>query len=178
MMCNRQRKYENTLVRRKKYRNFKFYCSKFERRTKIGEDHELIFYFLNSWISSDSTVHHVQSSTEWKSICCFTLNNDVWDLYKKSIDCFWRAKDVDLSRDNVDWIKLTADEKRLIKMVLAFFASSDGVFIGNLVPRFMVEVRWSRLLLFSKFKVSVFCTVYWLILISKILMRKKSIECL
>lgn len=26
-------------------------------------------------------------------------HNDVWDLYKKSIDCFRKAEDIDLSRD-------------------------------------------------------------------------------
>ena len=38
-------------------------------------------------------------------------HNDVWDLYRKSIDCFWKAEDIDLSRDYVDWVKLTVDEK-------------------------------------------------------------------
>ena len=38
-------------------------------------------------------------------------HNDVWDLYKKSIDCFWKAEDIDLSCDYVDWINLTVDEK-------------------------------------------------------------------
>ena len=28
---------------------------------------------------------------------------DVWYLYKKSIDCFRKAEDIDLSRDYVDW---------------------------------------------------------------------------
>ena len=46
-------------------------------------------------------------------------HNDVWDLYKITIDCNWKAEDIDLSRDYVDWMKLTSDEKYFKKMVLA-----------------------------------------------------------
>ena len=56
-------------------------------------------------------------------------HNDVWDLYKKSIDCFWKAEDIDLSKDYSDWLTMTADEQYFIKMVLAFFAASDGIII-------------------------------------------------
>ena len=79
-------------------------------------------------------------------------HNDVWNLYKKSIDCFWKAEDIDLSRDYVDWMKLTSDEKYFIKMVLAFFASSDGIIIENLVSRFMVEIQSSEIRAFYSFQ--------------------------
>ena len=83
----------------------------------------------------------------------FTVKHtDVWDLYKKSIDCFWKAEDIDLSRDYVDWVKLTVDEKCFIKMVLAFFASSDGLIIENLVSRFMVEIQSSEIRAFYSFQ--------------------------
>ena len=79
-------------------------------------------------------------------------HNDVWSLYKKSVDCFWKAEDIDLSRDYVDWMKLTSDEKYFIKMVLAFFASSDGIIIENLVSRFMVEIQSSEIRAFYSFQ--------------------------
>ena len=79
-------------------------------------------------------------------------HTDVWDLYKKSIDCFWKAEDIDLSRDYVDWMKLTVDEKYFIKTVLAFFASSDGIIIENLVSRFMVEIQSSEIRAFYSFQ--------------------------
>ena len=40
---------------------------------------------------------------------------DVWDLYKKSIDCFRKAEDIDLCRDYVDWVKLTDIRNILLK---------------------------------------------------------------
>lgn len=62
--------------------------------------------------------------------------NDVFDLYKRSIDCFWNVDDVDLSKDLSDWKNLNNDEKHFIKMVLAFFSSSDGIVCENLSLRF------------------------------------------
>ena len=42
--------------------------------------------------------------------------NDIWEMYKKQVDCFWRAEEVDLSRDLADWEKLNADEKKFISI--------------------------------------------------------------
>jgi ribonucleotide reductase beta subunit family protein with ferritin-like domain len=67
---------------------------------------------------------------------------DIWAMYKKQIDSFWRAEEIDFSRDLSDWNnKLTADERFFISMVLAFFLSSDGVVIENLGVRFMNEIQ-------------------------------------
>lgn len=67
--------------------------------------------------------------------------NDVWEMYKKQIDCFWIVNEVDLSKDLTDWEKLNADEKHFISMVLAFFAASDGIVQENLAVRFMNDVQ-------------------------------------
>lgn len=67
--------------------------------------------------------------------------NDVWEMYKKQIDCFWIVNEVDLSKDLMDWEKLNEDEKHFISMVLAFFAASDGIVQENLAVRFMNDVQ-------------------------------------
>lgn len=67
--------------------------------------------------------------------------NDVWEMYKKQIDCFWIVNEVDLSKDLMDWEKLNVDEKHFISMVLAFFAASDGIVQENLAVRFMNDVQ-------------------------------------
>ena len=82
-------------------------------------------------------------------------HTDVWDLYKKAVDSFWKAEDIDLSRDYADWIKMTADEQHFIKIVLAFFAASDGIIIENLVSRFMVEIQSSEIRAFYAFQNSI-----------------------
>ena len=79
-------------------------------------------------------------------------HTDVWDLYKKSVDSFWKAEDIDLSRDYSDWVKMTPDEQHFIKMVLAFFAASDGIIIENLVSRFMTEIQSSEIRAFYAFQ--------------------------
>jgi ribonucleotide reductase beta subunit family protein with ferritin-like domain len=79
-------------------------------------------------------------------------HDDVWELYKKSMDSFWKAEDIDLSRDYSDWVKMTDDEQHFIKMVLAFFAASDGIIIENLISRFMVEIQSSEIRAFYSFQ--------------------------
>ena len=79
---------------------------------------------------------------------------DVWDLYKKQVDCFWRAEEVDLSKDLVDWAKLNKDEQQFISMVLAFFAASDGIVLENLAIRFMADVQVAEVRSFYGFQIA------------------------
>ena len=67
-------------------------------------------------------------------------NLDMWQMYKRQVDCFWRAEEVDLSKDAAHWAQLTPPERHFITMVLAFFASSDGIVLENLALRFMGDV--------------------------------------
>jgi len=68
-------------------------------------------------------------------------DHDIWQLYKKMFDCMWRAEEIDLSKDMVHWEALTDNERHFIKMVLAFFAASDGIVVENLGMRFLSEVQ-------------------------------------
>ena len=81
-------------------------------------------------------------------------HNDVWEMYKRQVDCFWRAEEVDLSRDLNDWKSLSADEQKFIKMVLAFFAASDGLVLENLAVRFMGDVQLSEARAFYGFQIA------------------------
>ena len=79
--------------------------------------------------------------------------DDMWSLYKKQMDCFWRAEEIDLSKDITHWKQLTDDERFFIKHILAFFASSDGLVIENIGVRFMNEVQVSEAKAFYGFQV-------------------------
>ena len=68
-------------------------------------------------------------------------DHDVWGLYKRMFDCMWRAEEIDLSKDMVHWNKLSDNERHFIKMILAFFAASDGIVIENLGMRFLSEIQ-------------------------------------
>lgn len=80
--------------------------------------------------------------------------NDIWEMYKKQVDCFWRAEEIDLSKDVDDWKKLTADEKHFVSMILAFFAASDGIVLENLASRFMSDVQVSEARAFYGFQIA------------------------
>jgi ribonucleoside-diphosphate reductase subunit M2 len=81
-------------------------------------------------------------------------DNDIWDMYKKQVDCFWRAEEIDLSKDVHDWEKLTPDEKHFISQILAFFAASDGIVLENLAMRFMNDVQLSEARAFYGFQIA------------------------
>ena len=68
-------------------------------------------------------------------------DKEVWEMYKKQEDLFWRAEEIDLSKDKPHWEALNEDEKHFISMILAFFAASDGIVLENLGTRFMGEVQ-------------------------------------
>ena len=53
---------------------------------------------------------------------------------------FWTAEEIDLQQDIKDWPKLNTNEQHFIKMVLAFFAASDGIVLENLAQRFCSEI--------------------------------------
>ena len=73
-------------------------------------------------------------------------------MYKQSVAVFWTPEEIDFSKDQADWAKLTEDEKHFIKQVLAFFAGSDGIVMENLVTRFQGEVSSQVVKLFYSFQ--------------------------
>ena len=76
-------------------------------------------------------------------------------MYKKQVDCFWRAEEIDFSKDLVDWNeKLNNDERYFISMVLAFFAASDGIVTENLAQRFMGDVQLAEARAFYGFQIA------------------------
>ena len=81
-------------------------------------------------------------------------DQDIWEMYKKAEDCFWRAQEVDLSKDLSHWLSLTNDERYFISMVLAFFAASDGIVLENLGLRFMTEVQIAEAKAFYGFQIA------------------------
>ena len=68
-------------------------------------------------------------------------HDDIWQMYKKQIDCFWRAEEIDLTKDLTHWENLEENERYFISMILAFFAASDGIVLENLAQRFMSDVQ-------------------------------------
>lgn len=78
--------------------------------------------------------------------------DDIYQMYKRQVDSFWRPEEVDLSRDLNDWAKLTDDERHFISMTLAFFAGSDGLVMENISMRFLNDVKVSEARSFYAFQ--------------------------
>ena len=81
-------------------------------------------------------------------------HNDIWEMYKKQVDCFWRPEEIDLTKDITHWESLNDDEKFFVSMILAFFAASDGIVLENLASRFMSEIQVSEARAFYGFQIA------------------------
>ncbi|XP_028133625.1 ribonucleoside-diphosphate reductase subunit M2 B [Diabrotica virgifera virgifera] len=80
---------------------------------------------------------------------------DIWAKYKEAEASFWTTEEVDLSRDQEHWNKLTKDERHFVSHVLAFFAASDGIVNENLVERFSQEVQVTEARCFYGFQIAI-----------------------
>jgi ribonucleotide reductase beta subunit family protein with ferritin-like domain len=80
--------------------------------------------------------------------------DDIWQMYKKQVDCFWRAEEIDLTKDLGHWETLTNEERYFLSMILAFFAASDGIVLENLGLRFMNDVQISEARAFYGFQIA------------------------
>ena len=81
-------------------------------------------------------------------------HQDIWEMYKTSENLFWTAEEIDLAQDLTDWNeKLNEDERHYIKMVLAFFAASDGIVNANLANNFINEVQYPEAMFYYGFQI-------------------------
>jgi ribonucleoside-diphosphate reductase subunit M2 len=79
---------------------------------------------------------------------------DIWAMYQKQVDCFWRPEEIDLSKDLTHWDGLNEGEQQFISMILAFFAASDGIVLENLAQRFMSDVQVAEARAFYGFQIA------------------------
>lgn len=64
----------------------------------------------------------------------------IYEMYKKQKAAIWHESEIDFSSDYRDFEKLTKDEQHVIKMILAFFAGSDGIVNMNITGRLLNEI--------------------------------------
>lgn len=81
-------------------------------------------------------------------------DKDLWEMYKKAEASFWTTEEIDLVPDRTDWeSKMNEKERHLILMILAFFASADGIVGENLVMNFYQEVPFIEAKYFYGFQI-------------------------
>jgi ribonucleotide reductase beta subunit family protein with ferritin-like domain len=95
------------------------------------------------------------STTDGERYTLFPIKQsetNIYQLYKQAVASFWTAEEIDFSKDEADWEKLSDNEQYFIKHVLAFFAGSDGIVQENLASRFQREVQSPVARLFYAFQ--------------------------
>ena len=103
---------------------------------------------------SKNTIEPLLSPDDNRYVMFPIKDQDIWQMYKKQVDCFWRAEEIDLSKDFTSWDSLTLEERHFISMILAFFAASDGIVLENLALRFMGDVQLAEARAFYGFQIA------------------------
>lgn len=102
---------------------------------------------------SDDQDEYILKENEERFVIFPIKHQDIWDYYKFAEGSFWKAEELDLKQDPIDWEKLHKDEQHFIKMILAFFAAADGIVNENLAERFMAEVQLPEIRCFYGFQI-------------------------
>lgn len=95
------------------------------------------------------------SATDGERYTLFPIKSEemtLYQMYKQAVASFWAVEEIDFSKDEADWDKLSENEQYFIKRILAFFAGSDGIVQDNLASRFQREVQSPVARLFYAFQ--------------------------
>jgi ribonucleoside-diphosphate reductase beta chain len=80
---------------------------------------------------------------------------EIFNMYQIAKASFWTPEEIDFSEDYSDFEKMSDAAQHFIKMILAFFAVSDGLVNENLMERFMNEVQVMEALMFYGFQIMI-----------------------
>lgn len=110
----------------------------------------------------------LQESKDKNKYCLYPIapnRNKLWELYKKHESSFWRADEVSLNTDvcnfdnlihqypkNESEVEENKNAKFFIKMILAFFATADGIVNENLAKRMCKMIKWEVLQVYYTFQ--------------------------
>ena len=90
----------------------------------------------SSNVAAETILHPAQRLTVYP-----IMHADIWRHYKQQLASFWTAEEIDFSKDRDQWnAKLSDDERRFVRGILAFFAASDSVVSLNIMNAFCQEV--------------------------------------
>ena len=126
----------------------------FTEKTSLEKLYENVFNSVNGESNREIEAEPLLQESEDRFVMFPIQDESIWSMYKKQVECFWRAEEVDLSKDLASWQTLTNDERNFIKVIIAFFAASDGIVNENLAARFMGEVQLSEARAFYGFQIA------------------------
>lgn len=75
--------------------------------------------------------------------CLFPIKYpELWSLYKQQETSLWKAEEIDIEADSIDWnTKLNENERNFIKTILAFFSNADTIVNENIFYNFVCQVQ-------------------------------------
>jgi ribonucleoside-diphosphate reductase subunit M2 len=81
-----------------------------------------------------------KKSGEHTRYSLFPIRDEMaFEFYKKQEAAIWSANEMEFTRDKHDYENLTPKLKRLVDMILGFFAPADGLVSQNIAFRFLLE---------------------------------------
>jgi len=108
------------------------------KQSRTNLDSKLKNIILNQSIN----VNEYLLDPENNRLTIYPIKNEaIWKSYKKQQAAFWTAEEIDFSKDYDDFCKLNDNEQHFIKMILAFFSSSDTIVNINLSERFLQDIK-------------------------------------
>lgn len=79
---------------------------------------------------------------------------EIWSEYKKQEKSFWTTEEIDFSQDYKYFEKLDSNKKHTIKMILAFFASMDGIVNFNIDENLLNKITINEAITAYRFQVT------------------------
>lgn len=77
---------------------------------------------------------------------------NIWELYKLQVACFWKAEEIDFSNDCQDFNTMNKEEQHFFEWILAFFAASDGIINWNLSEGIVKYVQIAEIITLYNFQ--------------------------
>ena len=108
------------------------------KQSRINLDSKLKNTMLNRCIN----INEYLLNPENNRLTIYPIKNEaIWKSYKKQQAAFWTAEEIDFSKDYDNFCNLNDNEQHFIKMILAFFSSSDTIVNINLSERFLQDIK-------------------------------------
>lgn len=96
----------------------------------------------NNILNESVNINEYLLNPENNRLTIYPIKNEtIWKSYKKQQAAFWTAEEIDFSKDYGHFCELNENEQHFIKMILAFFSSSDTIVNINLSERFLQDIK-------------------------------------
>jgi ribonucleoside-diphosphate reductase beta chain len=79
-------------------------------------------------------------------------NTRAFEMYKNHQSLYWTSEEIDMNNDYLDFKKMNKGEQHFIKMILAFFATADGIVNENLNINFINDFDEQEIKCFYTFQ--------------------------